>query len=122
MPAGEDLDHVHAIERKLKRLAMALTAEALAAARNAHHQHPLGHDFRAQGVAHLKKLAALDQPFFETFQAADFTEIGAVGNVFDHAAAIDQQPLLLEHGRQRRRPRIRRGHARGARRNGLRRA
>ena len=55
-------------------------------------------------VAHLKKLAALQQPFLEPVEAADLAQGGAVGNILEHAAAVDQQALLFEQERQGLRP------------------
>ena len=78
---------------------MALTDEALAAARDAHDQHALGHDFGAQAVAHLKQLAALEKPLLEALEAADLAEAGAVGDELDEAGAVDQQPLFFEQRR-----------------------
>ena len=76
VPAGEDLDHVDAVQRKLEMRGDGLHAEALAAARNAHHEQALGHDLGAQAVAHLKQLAALQQPFLQALQAADLAQLG----------------------------------------------
>ena len=101
MAAGEDLDHVDAIERKLELRGDGFDAQALAAARDAHDEHALGHDLGAEAVAHLKQFAALQQPCLQALQAADFADAGAVGDVLDDAAAIDQQPFLLEQRRQR---------------------
>ena len=101
MPAGEDLDHVDAIERKLEVRGDGFDAQALAAARDAHDQHALGHDVGAQALAQLKQFAPLQQPLLEALEAADFADAGAVGDVLDDAAPVDQQPLFLEQRRQR---------------------
>src|ERR1035437_2983732 len=71
----------------------------LAAARDAHQQEPLGHDFGIQGVAYLKEFAALQQPGLQAIQAAHLTDVSAVGNKLDDAAAVDQQPLLRSEER-----------------------
>ena len=52
--AGEDLDHVDAVERKLELIGDGLHRKALAAAGDAHHQQAFGHDLRADGIAHLE--------------------------------------------------------------------
>ena len=68
---GEDLDHVDAVERQLEVRGDRLHAEALAAARDAHHEHALRDDLRVQAVAHLEQLAALEEPLLQAFEAAD---------------------------------------------------
>ena len=75
VPAGEDLGHVDAVERQLETRRDGFDAEALAAARDAHHEQALGDDFRAQVVAHLEELAALQQPLLQPLEAADLAEI-----------------------------------------------
>ncbi len=99
--AGEDLDHVDAVEGELESGGDGLDAQALAAAGHAHQQKGLGHDFAGKRVAHLEQLAALQQPFLETFQAAHFFQARAQVNVFDDAAAVHQQALLFEQSGQR---------------------
>jgi hypothetical protein len=74
-------------------------AEALAAAGDAHHEQSLGHDLRAQRVAHLEKLAAFQQPLLEIVQAAHLADGRASGDVFDDAAAADQSALFLKQER-----------------------
>src|ERR1017187_8792963 len=69
VPAGKDLHHVHAIERKLETSGDGLHREALAAARDSHHEKPLGHDLVAQRVAHLKQFAPFQQPCLQAFES-----------------------------------------------------
>src|ERR1700687_585813 len=49
----------------------------------------------------MEELAALQQPFLETFEASDLSPPLTVRDKLDDAAAIDQKPLFLEQGRQR---------------------
>ncbi len=63
-----------------------LHRQALAATRDAHNQDTLGHDFRAQAIAQLEQLAALQQPFLQAFQPSDVSEILGLGNELDDAA------------------------------------
>jgi hypothetical protein len=101
VPAGENLDHVHAIKREVPGGGDGLDRKALAAAGNAHHQEALGHDLLGHAVAQMEELPALHQPLLEVVETPDFAEVRIRGNVLDHAAAVDQQTLFLEQGRQR---------------------
>src|SRR6202020_19942 len=87
MPAGEDFDHVDSIERKLEIRGDGFDREALAAARDAHHEDALGYDVGAQAFAKLKQFAPLEQPLLEPLETADLPDAAAVGNVLDDAAA-----------------------------------
>jgi len=62
---------------------------------------PLGMISSVRLSRRWKSLRPFQQPFLETFQASDLAEIGPVGNILNEAAAIDQEPLFLEQGRQR---------------------
>src|SRR5450755_417747 len=97
--AGEDLDHVDAVERQLEIRSNGFHRKALAAAGNTHHQQSLGRDICAEGVAHLKEFAAFDQPLLQAFETADLAHVASLGDEFDGAAAVHQQALLFEHGR-----------------------
>src|SRR5579864_1594668 len=101
VPPGENLDHVYSVERKLEIRGDGLDGQALPAAGNPHDENTLGHDFLGQVVAQMEEFSALQQPFLETFEASDFPEPLTVRNILDDAAAIHQEPLFLEQGRQR---------------------
>ena len=62
---------------------------------------PLGTMSALKCIALLKQFAAFHQPLLEAFEAPDFPDVGAVGDELDRAAAIDQDALFLEQGRQR---------------------
>ena len=96
MSAGEDLDHVDAIERDIERGRDGFHREALAAARDPHEEDSLGHDLVGQGVAHLKQLAALQQPFLELLETADLPDGGALRDILDHAAAAHQEAFFFQ--------------------------
>src|ERR1019366_5019516 len=72
-----------------------------------HDEDALGNDLRAQALAHLEKLAALQQPFLQAFQSADVFEIFALGDKLDHAASVYQQTFFFEQRRDRLRTQLR---------------
>ena len=73
---------------------MALTAEALSAARNAHEEDSLGHDLAADAVAHLEELAALLSHFFR-FSSPPMLRMPGVEMYSIDAAAIDRAAAFL---------------------------
>src|SRR6266478_5938433 len=99
--SGEDRDHVDAIERQLEAGRDRLDGQTLAAARDAHDQHPFGHDLGADAVSHLEQLAPLHQPLLHERQSADVLDAGLDGEVLDHAGAVHQHALLFEERRNR---------------------
>jgi hypothetical protein len=76
-----------------------LHAEAFTASRDTHHEHPFGDNIRAQAIAQLKEFLAFHQPLLENLQSSDLRDLRPAGDEFDHAAAVDQQPLLIQQGR-----------------------
>ena len=96
MAAGKDLDHVDAVEGQIEVRGNGFDRETLAAAGDPHHEQPLGGDVGAEGVAHLKKLAALGQPLLQGFEPADIAHAATLGDEFDGAAAVDQEAFLFE--------------------------
>src|SRR5437667_1757008 len=99
--SGEDRDHVDAIERQLEAGRDRLDGQTLAAARDAHDQHPFGHDLGADAVSHLEQLAPLHQPLLHERQSADVLDAGLGGEVLDHAGAVHQHALPFEERRNR---------------------
>ena len=51
-----------------------------------------------------KQLPPLQQPFLEILEPTDLAELRHIRDVFDEAAAVDQQPFLFEQGRHGLRP------------------
>jgi hypothetical protein len=77
--AGEDADHVDAVERQLEARRDRLDREALPAARDAHDEHALRDDLRADLVAHEEELPAVDEPLLHDPEAADVVEPDSSG-------------------------------------------
>ncbi len=92
---GEDLGHVHAVEGQAKHPGHRPGGEALAAARDAHQHHALGHDLGGDALSRVEQFAALLEPGLEHREPADLVHAADVGHEFHQPGAADQQPLLL---------------------------
>src|SRR5262249_58293223 len=67
----------------------------------AQYDHALWQEVRAERVAHLEHLAALEQPLLHDLEAADGLDTRDGGDVLDEAGAIHDLALLLEQRRDR---------------------